>query len=284
MGKPTEPKSASGAAFEHVAGRYDAESTSADLSRWIRARVWQRLAVLFRPGDRVLEIGCGTGEDAVWLAQRGVYVTASDASAAMLAETERKARRSGVEQMITLRQLDLASADAWNLADVVYDGVFSDYGPLNCIGDWTALGAALSRAVRPGGRIGFAVMGPWCVWEVAWHGLHADYRTATRRWRGQATAHIGGVAFPVYYPTPARLQRELGPSFRRTHLSGLGVFVPPSDLYGAVGKRPRLSSWLTRLEQRLAARWPFKYLGDHYWLELERVEAAKTAGRVKKSS
>ena len=36
--------------------------------------VWRRLDDGFGPGDRVLELGCGTGEDAVHLAQRGVRV------------------------------------------------------------------------------------------------------------------------------------------------------------------------------------------------------------------
>jgi hypothetical protein len=52
------PVSASGAAFDHVASRYDVESTRVELSRWIRARVQQRLAVLFRAGDYYwLELG-----------------------------------------------------------------------------------------------------------------------------------------------------------------------------------------------------------------------------------
>ncbi len=271
MNNPAERGSASGAAFDQVAPRYDADSTNAELSRWLRARVWERLAVLFRPGDRVLEIGCGTGEDAIWLARRGVHVTASDASPAMLTETRQKARQAGVDGLIELRQLDLNSAGSWDLADGSYEGVFSNYGPLNCTGSWTALGVTLGRIVRPGGRLGFAVMGPWCAWEVAWHGLHGDLRTATRRWRGRAVADIGGVTFPVYYPTPGRLQRDLGPCFRRLRLWGLGVFVPPSDLYTAVGKHRRLARLLTGLEKRTAPHWPFKHLGDHYWLELQRV-------------
>jgi ubiquinone/menaquinone biosynthesis C-methylase UbiE len=277
MRQPTKPTSPSGAAFDRVAPDYDTKATNVDLSRWIRGRVWERLAALYRPGDRVLEIGCGTGEDAVWLARRGLYVTASDASPAMLDETQRKARLAGVDGRIELRQLDLNSVDSWDLADTVYDGVFSNYGPLNCIDDWQALGAALGRIVRPGGRLGFAVMGPWCAWEVVWHGLHGDFRTATRRWRGRAVAQIGGVTFPVFYPMPGRLQRDLGQCFRQLRLWGLGVFMPPSDVYAAVGKHRRLASFLTRLEELTARHVPFKYLGDHYWLELECIKPSEEA-------
>ncbi len=268
--KPDLPHGASAAAFDQVAARYDAESTYVDLSRWIRARVWERLALRFRPGDHVLEIGCGTGEDAIWLARRGIQVTASDASPAMLAETQRKAEEAGLTPLIKTRLLDLADAAAWDLPDGAYQGTYSNYGPLNCIGDWSGLGATLARVVQPGGWLGFGVMGPVCLWEIAWHGLHGHWRTASRRWSGRTIAHVGGIAFPVYYPTPGRLQRDLGSLFRRQVLLGLGVFLPPSDLYVGVGKHRRLTRLLTGLERRTAARWPFPFLADHYWIELQR--------------
>lgn len=129
----------------------------------------------------------------------------------------------------------------------------------------------LAAVLRRGGRAAFAVMGPFCLWESGWHILHGNLRTATRRWRGVADAHIGGETFPVYYPSPRRLQRDLGPAFRRRALVGLGVFLPPSELYTALGRRPRLARALLRLEKGLAARPPFPWLGDHFWLELERA-------------
>src|SRR5437016_1424344 len=128
--QPSEPISASGEAFDHVAARYDVDATNVELSRWLRVRVWERLAGLFKSGDRVLEIGCGTGEDAIWLAKRGIHVTASDASAAMLAEARRKARQEGVGDLIELRQLDLARAAAWDVPNSAYDGVTSNFGPV----------------------------------------------------------------------------------------------------------------------------------------------------------
>ncbi|MBX3080194.1 MAG: methyltransferase domain-containing protein [Anaerolineae bacterium] len=264
----SSPLPNSGAAFDHIADRYDADSTDLLISRWIRERVWSWLTDIFQPGMRVLEIGCGTGEDAVWLAKRGVSVTATDASPHMLAVTQRKAEEAGVSALVTTRQLDLNAATSWDIPS--HDGAFSNYGALNCIGTYRDLGAALSRIVRPGGRIGLAVMSPLCVWELLWHTLHRDLRTATRRLSGTSTAHIGGVSFPVYYPTPRRLIREFGSDFRLQHLRGLGVFLPPSDVYAALGKHPALARRLLRLETLTADHFPFNQLADHFWLELRR--------------
>jgi SAM-dependent methyltransferase len=264
------PPGPSAEAFDHIGARYDAEYTNTELSWWFRRRVWDRLEVLFKPGDYVLELGCGTGEDAIWLAKRGVRVLASDGSEAMLAETARKANVEGVESLIETRRLDLTTAATWDLPAGTFDGAYSNYGPLNCVGDWRDIGEQLSRAIRPGGKVGLGVMGPWCPWEVFWHGIHLDFRTATRRFRHSTVAHLDGKYFRVYYPTPGRLQRDLGPAFRRSLLWGLGVFLPPSDLYKPVGRRAWLAKPLLALERLTAPHWPFKYLGDHYWLELIR--------------
>ena len=256
-------------AFDHIGARYDVEFTNTELSRWFRQRVWERLAALYHPGDKVIEFGCGTGEDAIFLAKRGVRVLATDGSPAMIDETARKAQVEGV--MIETRRLDFNDAANWNLPTGEFNGAYSNYGALNCVGDWTAIGAQIANATKPGAKIGLGVMGPWCPWEILWHGIHGDFRTATRRLRKSTVAHLDGKYFTVYYPTPGRLQGDFGANFRRSLLWGLGVFLPPSDLYKPVGSRPWLAYPLLALEKLTAPYYPFKLLGDHYWLELERV-------------
>ena len=48
------------------------------------------------PGKSILDLGCGTGNHAVLLAQRGYKVTAVDRSAAMLQTARAKADQTGV--------------------------------------------------------------------------------------------------------------------------------------------------------------------------------------------
>jgi cyclopropane fatty-acyl-phospholipid synthase-like methyltransferase len=52
---------------------------------------------LFKPGMRVLEIGCGEGRNAVWLAQAGCHVTGVDISTAALAKAAQLAATHNVE-------------------------------------------------------------------------------------------------------------------------------------------------------------------------------------------
>src|SRR5258708_17175711 len=120
-------------AFDHIGARYDVEFTNTDLSRWFRRRVWDRLGLLFKSGEHVIELGCGTGEDAIWLAKRGVHVLAGDGSPAMLAETARKAKAENLDSMIETRLLDLTDTANWTLDANAFDGAYSNYGPFNCV-------------------------------------------------------------------------------------------------------------------------------------------------------
>src|ERR1700691_417338 len=71
-------------AFDAMAGTYDSQFTASRIGTMMRRAVWARCAARFAPGSRILEMNCGTGEDALWLAQRGVEVLATDVSPAML--------------------------------------------------------------------------------------------------------------------------------------------------------------------------------------------------------
>jgi ubiquinone/menaquinone biosynthesis C-methylase UbiE len=60
------------AAFDAIAEEYDATFTNSHLGRILRRRVWQILAANISEGQHILELACGTGEDAIWLARRNV--------------------------------------------------------------------------------------------------------------------------------------------------------------------------------------------------------------------
>ncbi len=79
------------APFDALAERYDDTFTMSKIGQAQRASVWKELERAFHLGDRVLEVGCGTGVDACFLAQRGVTVFACDASSQMIAVAQRRA-------------------------------------------------------------------------------------------------------------------------------------------------------------------------------------------------
>ena len=61
------------------------------------------------PAQRALELGCGTGDDTLWLAENGWQVTAVDISAQSIAITRRLALEAGLDGQIRLHNCDLTT-------------------------------------------------------------------------------------------------------------------------------------------------------------------------------
>ena len=61
------------------------------------------------PSGHALELGCGRGDDSVWLAKKGWQVTAVDLSPRALEYAAANAERSGVSERITFAQYDLTA-------------------------------------------------------------------------------------------------------------------------------------------------------------------------------
>lgn len=267
-GSPSNP-------FDAAAPCYDDGFTRTRLGRWLRETVRARLATSFHPGDRVLEMGCGTGEDAVWLARRGVRLVATDSSPAMLSVARQKAEASGVGDRVVFTPLDLENAGAWadrSRQPGEYDGVFSNFGALNCLPDRRQLATALAGLVRPEGQIMVVLMGPVCPWEIAWYLAHGQPATAFRRFRSGITAHVGGGEMTqVWYPSPHRVRQEFGSHFRHLETVGVGTLLPPSYLSHLVDRWPAVFDSLASLDSRLSGRFPWTWFNDHYLVRMERV-------------
>ena len=87
--------------FDDLAASYDTDIAGNEIT--IRMREIFRRALLdsFHPGERLVEIGCGTGIDAVWLAEQGLEVVATDISQGMVDRVAEKARAMSLKSLIS---------------------------------------------------------------------------------------------------------------------------------------------------------------------------------------
>lgn len=157
-------------AFDTLAPDYDLTFTHTTIGRHLRERTHAALMTLVKPGDHILELGCGTGEDAIFTVGLGAHVVAADASAGMLATAARKA----ADAEITFVQLDLNQLPQTFTAPL-FQGVLSNFGPINCVVDRTALAAWLYQRTAPGAFVALGVMPPLCAWEFLWHAAHFEW-------------------------------------------------------------------------------------------------------------
>ncbi len=68
---------------------------------------WPELALLLPASGRCLDIACGTGTVALWLAQQGFEVTALDVSDVAIGRLEAAANRRALSDRIDARTVDL---------------------------------------------------------------------------------------------------------------------------------------------------------------------------------
>lgn len=253
--------------FDAIASTYDETFTNRQPGIWLRDMV--RSYVPFQEGDHVLELGCGTGEDAVWLAQRGVQVTATDVSANMLQRAEQKINALKLSKLIHLSYLDMNEPNL-TPANTQYDGVFSNFGAVNCVADRHQLARFLSQQVRVDGTVILVLMGRLCIWEIGWYLLHGDAKTAFRRFRSGELAHVGaGDDIQVWFPSPTQLCREFAPWFRHEFTAGIGTLLPPSYLDHLVERWQRAFVAIAGIDRQLG-RHLFN-LSDHYLVVFKRI-------------
>jgi SAM-dependent methyltransferase len=176
--------------FDALAADYGALWSETPRGREQRDIVWREIDGLFRPGDRILDLGCGTGDDALHLAKRGVEVFGIDNSPRMV----EMARSRGVDAAV------LGIEDLPNLKEI-FSGAISNFGALNCVSDLEPVAQELSKRIRANGYLAICLMGRFC-WSES---LRGEFR----RWPGRTEWR--GIS--VYYPGVGQVVRAFGRYF-----------------------------------------------------------------------
>jgi SAM-dependent methyltransferase len=241
------------APFDRVADEYDASFSQTVIGIEQRAIVWAFLQKkgLF-DGMSVLELNCGTGEDALWLAKQGCTVFATDISPEMVELTRKKSQMAGFSTRITTQVLDFRRVADLEKSGLRFDLIFSNFGGMNCISpvEMEKLATVFPRLLQPKGILAVVVMGRVCWWEILYFLLKGQPKQAFRRFSKEAIpAHLGPATFiNTWYYSPKELKKLLFSAFQTTELVPVGYWLPPSYLNPFFEKRPLILKWLKRLE------------------------------------
>jgi len=261
-------------AFDTVAPMFDSR-----FGAWLsvaaqRRAVRRALLDAFPERGRILELGGGTGEDALWMDQNGFEVLLTDAAPAMIAAARTKLVATSIgAECVAAEDLDSYAQDYLQSGGPLFDGAFSNFAPLNCVTTLGPVAQGLARLIRPGGQAMLVLFGTCSPGDVIVETLRGRPGQALRRRAsGPVPARLGGKHFTVTYHRSRALKEAMRPWFRLEACRGIGIFVPPSAAEPWISRHPQLLQLCETIDHILER--PLAVLGDHVLYRFVRTEVS----------
>lgn len=260
----------SATAFSVQSATFDALYRNDTIIKYKRESVRAVVQQFVKAHASILELNSGTGEDAIWFAQQGHTVHATDIAEGMQEILKTKVQQLNMQYRISTECISFTNLEHL-AAPKKYDLIFSNFAGLNCTGELQKVLHSLAPLLKPQGHAILVILPAFCLWETMLL-FKGKFKTACRRFfasKGRK-ARVEGNHFRCWYYNPSFVVKHTAQQFTVRHIEGLCSIVPPSYLEGFAEKYPRLFAFLKTKEQQLRQRWPWRSIGDYYIIVLEK--------------
>lgn len=263
------------ARFDQTAKTYDAHFGEPSGSRpgnallcWLRAEHLDVVRSLVPPGAALLDIGCGTGEEALRLAQDGYSVLGIDVSPGMVWQAQAKLAGHGLGRGALFRVRPAGRLAALDERGP-FEGAYASLGTLNSEPDLAGVARGLHDLLAPGAPFVATVMSRRCLYEML-HGLRPGVRRIRLNragvWR-ESRAGASDVIAPVRFYTPGEFAAPFAEHFTVERVMAFPLWLPPVHLHALYRADGAQGRWLA-LERRTRT-WPgLRAWGDHFLMVL----------------
>lgn len=268
-----------GVPFDHITSTCTSSAADSTIGQMQRKRVWRYLERITPQlnGYEILELNCGTGEDAMLFSDRGFNIVATDVSEEMLKISQQKVQQYSLQHKISSHYLDLDAFDE-TIFDKKFDLVFSNFGGMNGIhpSGLVKLLEKIPSILTPGGRLVAVISPRYCLMETLFFLFRFKFKMAFRRWtgRGESTQDTGikGISLKMWYYQPREILRWTAPFFRLIRKMPVGISLPPERFEPFYKRRKRSLFRYYSLEKRLGR---FSFLAgfsDYFLVDLQLKE------------
>lgn len=253
-------------AFDTYASTYDAHFTHSSIGIMQRKRVYYFLKKYLSNKEAILELNCGTGEDARYFLENTHSYFGTDISEGMI-EVAKEKNKNFTQNFITLNCLQVEE-----LPQSDFTLVFSNFGGLNCLSknELSALSKSLTNKTSNNALLAFVIMGNNCIWENFYFKKIKSKLYKRRQTKDGVLAKIDNQEFKTYYYSPSEIEELFKDEFEFLDAKPIGLFIPPSYLNYFFKARLFLLSCLYFLE-KLFANFSFQSnQADHYIIFLRK--------------
>lgn len=252
------------ASFDKAAANYDDTFTNTEIGQLQRALVYTELSKHLTSVQNILEINCGTGEDAIWFAKQDFNVTATDISPKMIDVAKSKAN-------LNFKTVDI------NLITSTFEGstfdlLFSNFGGLNCLSklELEKFFANINSILSEKGQLALVIMPKNTLWERFYFLAKVQFSNISRRKKESVIAHVDGESVTTYYYNPKDIANLAKANFETIAVKPIGFFVPPSYLDGFFKNKKGVLRFLNRLEKGIKNMTSLSKYADHYLIILQK--------------
>lgn len=255
-----------------MAPTYDMDVGMNPVAARAKAVAMSELMGLAPAGSRLLDIGCGPGQEAVILARRGYRVLGVD-SAMPMVELARERAAGLPEGAAAFQQMRASEVGALAAGGEKFDAAFSFYAVLNLEPDLKAVAEGVFDLIPPKAPFLVGLLNPTAFFEIALYpvaGRLKGYRKAAQRPVRLKVSRGGSGEVSCYLYSPAAFARFFAPWFSLERVASVHLFLPPPD--AKMLRYRTLVRGVNRIEGRLERRWPFRSLGYFSLLTFRRRE------------
>ena len=251
-------------AFDSASDEYDFTISHNYINTWIRNRSVSELLSLVKRNDTLVEVGCGTGAEALEIATHVSRIIATDISDQMIEIVRKKIQaRRQPGRVLPIR---LGAANIDQVTEVLNgekaQAAYSFNGALNCEPDLENFVTGLASVLRPGGYFVCSIRNSLCLGEVLSHAAILQFERMAPRKTQPVMVSVGGLDIPALYYSPSTFVEFFQRKFKLRRVIGLPAFLPPAYLSDYYVKFKKVGQVLERLEYTLGSRFPFNRLGD----------------------
>lgn len=250
--------------FDGVAPDFDLVVVRNPINAWMHEVNMREVFTSFSPGSALLELGCGTGTDAVLMAERGCRVLGVDISHGMVRRAEEKAAAAGLTdrlEFIAGRSADLAELTKHS-SNRPFDGAYANF-TLTYEESLPKIAAGLASVLKDRTRFICTLPNRVVLSELLCYLPQLRFGKILWRLQKPLMKDVHGSLLEIHAYSVTQVRDAFASHFDLEGTVGIPTFLPPVYLhpqYRRLGGGQRL---LQGLDLRLARRWPWNRLGEH---------------------
>lgn len=252
--------------YDSISGQYDLIEAEPAF-KVLRQASLRNLVSTFRQGMTIIDIGCGTGTEAIALSKKGVTVIGIDPSKGMIEQAQQKKSREGLSNLFFYQ---LATSDLSRLPAVSgvhrFDGGYSSLGSLNCEPNIEGVAQDLRDLLHVGSPIVVSVINKKCLTEMVAYALSRPSRVFRRSGPFMAMS-IGGKEATVRVYSIKELKNAFK-GFKPVSVKALSLLVPPPHLGRNLPED--IVQGLGVLDKAASNWWPLNRFGDFLEITFRR--------------